>query len=136
MALEAMADADATGHWFAADLLDLSVSPALLRPEPIIRNVARETTAGVKPTLVAARFHNTLAEAAVRLADALCTRHGVTTVCLSGGSFQNSLLRRRVAAGLRARGRQVRWNQTVPLNDGGIACGQVAAAAWAGRLSR
>jgi hydrogenase maturation protein HypF len=131
VALEALADPREHGHWFSDDLLDLSVSPALLLPEPILLSVSRETTAGVSPATVAARFHNTLSKAAVRLADALCDRYAVKTVCLSGGSFQNSLLRRRVVAGLRARGRLVCWNRWVPLNDGGIAYGQVAAAACA-----
>jgi len=128
-ALEALADLRENGHWFSADLLDLSVSPALLRPEPILLNVARETAAGVRPAAVAARFHNTVSRAAVSLADFLCNRHGVAVVCLSGGSFQNSLLRRHVVTGLRSLGRQVFWNQAVPLNDGGVALGQAVAAA-------
>lgn len=128
-ALEALADPKDNGHWFSDDLIDLSVSPARLRPEPVLLDVARETAAGVDPAAVAARFHNTLSKATVRLADELCNRHCVTAVCLAGGSFQNSLLRRRVVAGLRSRGRRVYWNQAVPPNDGGIAYGQIAAAA-------
>ena len=128
-ALEAAAYREEKQDWYSDAVLDLSVSPALLRPEPIIRAVARETSAGTHPAVVAARFHNTLGKATARLADKLCDRLGVATVCLSGGSFQNALLRRRVAAGLRARGRSVYWNQAVPLNDGGIAFGQIAAAA-------
>jgi hydrogenase maturation protein HypF len=135
-ALEALADPGERGDWYSGDLLDLSVSPALLRPQPIILKVARETAAGTAPAIVAARFHNTLAEGAFRLAEALCGRWGVTTVCLSGGSFQNRLLRRGVAARLLSRGRRVFWNQSVPLNDGGVACGQAAAAAWAERSLR
>lgn len=131
IALESLADPKETGSWFSDDLLDLSVSPALLRPEPILLNVARETAAGVGPATVAARFHNTLSAATVRLADVLCAQYDVAAICLSGGSFQNSLLRRRVAAGLHSRGRKVYRNQLVPLNDGGIAYGQAAAAACA-----
>jgi hydrogenase maturation protein HypF len=130
-ALEALADPKEKGRWPLDDLIDLSVFPALLRPEPVILHVARETEAGAVPAAVAARFHNTLSGAAVRLADALCARHGVTTVCLSGGAFQNSRLRRQVIAGLRCLGRSVHWNQTVSLNDGGVSYGQIAAAAWA-----
>jgi len=130
-ALEALADPAERGHWFSNDLLDLSVSPALLRPEPILLNVARETTAGVSRAAVAARFHNTLARAAARLALALSARHGAIAVCLSGGAFQNSLLRRQVASRIRSSGRRVYWNRLVPLNDGGLAYGQAAAATHA-----
>ncbi|HTW92394.1 MAG TPA: carbamoyltransferase HypF [bacterium] len=128
-ALEALAESSERGHWYSPDLLDLSASPALLRPEPILLHVARETSAGVRPATVAARFHNTLSQAAVALAGFLCDRHGIAAVCLSGGSFQNSLLLRGVVTGLRSLGKRVYWNQAVPLNDGGIALGQAVAAA-------
>jgi len=127
IALESLADPLEDDSWYSDDLLDLSVSPALLRPEPLLVNVARETARGVAPATVAARFHNTLSQATVRLADFLCARAGIATVCLSGGSFQNSLLRRQVATGLRSCGRKVYENRVVPTNDGGIAYGQAAA---------
>jgi hydrogenase maturation protein HypF len=136
IALESLVNHLEHGSWFSEDLLDLSVSPALLRPEPLLADVARETARGVAPATVAARFHNTLSQATVRLADILCSRTGTATVCLSGGSFQNSLLRRRVAAGLRSCRRKVYENRLVPTNDGGIAYGQAAACACAqSRLS-
>jgi hydrogenase maturation protein HypF len=130
IALEAAADRQERGRWLTPDLLDFSVSPALIRPEPILRSVARETSAGVASATVAARFHNTLAAATVRLADELCRRVRTNIVCIAGGSFQNTLLRSRVVAGLAARGRRVFRNQAVPLNDGGVALGQVAAGAF------
>jgi hydrogenase maturation protein HypF len=129
VALEALADQREGGHWFTPDLLDLTVSPAVLKPEPILLAVGRETAAGESPAAVAARFHNTLSRAVVDLADVLCRQNGVATTCLSGGSFQNSLLRRSVTAGLRSRGLRVYWNHLVPLNDGGLSYGQAAAAA-------
>jgi hydrogenase maturation protein HypF len=132
-ALEALADPGENGDWFSDDLLDLSVSPALLRPEPLLVDVARETARGVAPATVAARFHNSLSMATIRLADVLCAQAGIATLCLSGGAFQNSLLRRRVATGLSSRGRMVYRNQLIPLNDGGIAYGQAAASACAQR---
>lgn len=132
-ALEALADPSERGDWYTDGLLDLSVYPARLLPEPLLREVARETACGTAPARVAARFHNTLSAATIRLADALCAKYGVASVCLSGGSFQNSLLRRQVTVGLRSRGRAVYVNRLVPLNDGGIAYGQVAALACAQR---
>lgn len=135
-ALEAIADRKEAGHWFTPDVLDVSVSPALIRPEPLLLDVSRETSAGVRPATISAKFHNTIVLAAVRLAEDLCRRHHVETVCLSGGSFQNSLLRRCVSSGLRHPSRRVYWNHLVPLNDGGIALGQVAAAGGAGILAR
>jgi hydrogenase maturation protein HypF len=59
-----------------------------------------------------------------------CTRlrdeHGLSTVALSGGVFQNLLLLGRLVDGLEARGFRVLVHSRVPPNDGGISLGQVA----------
>jgi hydrogenase maturation protein HypF len=73
----------------------------------------------------AAKFHNTLAEAIVRVAGNV----GETRVVLSGGCFQNKLLTERTVLRLREAGFRPYWHQRVPPNDGGIALGQVYAAA-------
>jgi hydrogenase maturation protein HypF len=55
--------------------------------------------------------------------------HPGVPVVLSGGCFQNRLLTELTLARLQAAGVQVYWHQRVPPNDGGIALGQVVAAA-------
>jgi hydrogenase maturation protein HypF len=128
IALEAAAEPGVTGDWFTPDLLDFAVSPAVIRPELLLRHVSRETSAGAAPGRVAARFHNTVARCAVELACFLCEQRSITTVCLSGGSFQNTILRRSIVHRLSRAGLAVYVNQQVPVNDGGISLGQVAAA--------
>jgi len=130
VALEAMAAPNTHGDYVDDDLLDLAVSPAILHPEPLIRAVSRETRSGVHPAIVSARFHNTLAKSFARLAHRVCRNRNIRTVCLSGGSFQNSRLRTQLSSRLRSLGYQVYFNQLVPLNDGGIALGQMVAAGW------
>ena len=56
-------------------------------------------------------------------------RHGLATVALSGGAFQNLLLLGRTVAGLEARGFTVLTHSRVPCNDGGISLGQAVVAA-------
>jgi hydrogenase maturation protein HypF len=74
---------------------------------------------------VAGRFHNALADLAVRLArQAACGR-----VVLTGGCFQNRWLTRRVRAQLSEAGFDVYTQRRVPPGDGGIALGQVLGAA-------
>jgi len=78
-----------------------------------------------KPESMARRFHNTLAEMIVRVA----AENVALPVVLSGGCFQNRLLTELTIARLEAVGAKVYWHQRVPPNDGGIALGQVVAAA-------
>ena len=73
---------------------------------------------------VAARFHNTLAEAIV----AVARRVALERVALSGGCFQNRYLTERAVRRLEAEGFRPYWHQRIPPNDGGIALGQIAAA--------
>ena len=77
------------------------------------------------PGIVAAKVHNTLAEAIVAVAQ----RVGEKSVVLSGGCFQNKYLAERAVRRLQEEGFQAYWHQRIPPNDGGIALGQIMAAA-------
>jgi hydrogenase maturation protein HypF len=79
--------------------------------------------------LIAARFHNGLAAATVAACVELAGGHRLSTVVLSGGSFQNRLLSERISAGLRGAGLRVLTAERLPSNDGGISYGQAAVAA-------
>ena len=96
---------------------------------PAIESIVREVSSGAPRGRMAAKFHNTLAEATVEV----CRRIGAETklrrVCLSGGTFQNVRLLGASVAGLRASGFEVFLHAHVPPNDGGIALGQAAIAA-------
>ena len=75
--------------------------------------------------MIAARFHNSLAEAIV----AVALMVGEKRVLLTGGCFQNKYLTERTVARLEATDFKPYWHQRIPPNDGGIALGQLAAAA-------
>jgi hydrogenase maturation protein HypF len=60
---------------------------------------------------------------------AVAQKVGEKRVVLTGGCFQNRYLVERSADRLRAAGFEPYWHQRVPPNDGGIALGQVIAAA-------
>jgi hydrogenase maturation protein HypF len=81
--------------------------------------------AGIGRQDIAAKFHNTLVEAIVAMAECI----GERRVVLTGGCFQNKYLTERAVRCLTARGFHPYWHQRVPPNDGGIALGQVLAAA-------
>jgi hydrogenase maturation protein HypF len=95
--------------------------------EPLIRALLADHAAGVALGDMAARFHNSLADMIV----AIAAQVGLQTIALSGGCFQNRYLTERTAGRLTAAGFSPHWHQRVPPNDGGIALGQVLAAARA-----
>jgi hydrogenase maturation protein HypF len=85
-----------------------------------------DLAAGVDRSRIAARFHNGLAAAISDSAGRLCASHGLGTVALSGGVFQNRTLFEAVQEALTGQGLRVLSHTQVPTNDGGISLGQAA----------
>ena len=94
---------------------------------PAIRALAGELTTGVRPAVVSARFHNTLAAATVELVGLARRRSGDLPVVLTGGVFQNALLVERVMRAVGPDARVLR-HAAVPPGDGGLALGQAVIA--------
>lgn len=90
----------------------------------MLLGIISDVRAGASVGKIAAKFHNTLVEMIVTVAQ----RVGEERVVLTGGCFQNKYLTERAIARLRQEGFRVYWHQRVPPNDGGIALGQIVAA--------
>jgi hydrogenase maturation protein HypF len=124
--LEMTADPDAREPYpFPLERRD---SLTLLDARPLIAAIARDAAAGCPVATIAGRFHHTVAATTVAVVRDVAQRHGTKTVVLSGGVFQNVLLLERTSAGLASAGLRVLVPQDLPVNDGGIAFGQIAAA--------
>ena len=98
---------------------------------PLLAKVVNDRLAGREPGEIARAFHLGIA---VGLRDAvldLCGKHGIDTLALSGGVFQNELLLSDLKALLQGKPIQIWTNREVPSNDGGISLGQSALAAFA-----
>jgi len=123
--LEQLADPGETGSYRAAIT---GQGPFLIDGAGLVRAATGELTEGAPAPLIAARFHNGVA-ALIEEGCALAReRHGLRTVALSGGVFQNVLVAERAAARLEARGFRVLTHSRVPCNDGGISLGQAVVA--------
>ena len=105
-----------------------------IRAADLVRAVADDLAAGVGPDIIAARFHNAVADLIVTTCEALSERSGLRTVALSGGVFQNARLLHTVVAQLEERRFSVLTHSRVPCNDGGISLGQAVVAAAQDRL--
>ena len=99
--------------------------PSVVDWRPMIGQVVEDLRAQVPLGRIAALFHNTLAQMVLAIAQ----RIEEEKVVLTGGCFQNRYLTEHCVDILRAAGFRAYWHQRVPPNDGGIALGQVIAAA-------
>jgi hydrogenase maturation protein HypF len=100
----------------------------LVDPAPMWRALLADLEKGVEPAVISHRFHYGLGDAMVAMALRLTRQYGISRVVLSGGVFQNHALFERVMAGLRDEV-VVLTHRRVPMNDGGLALGQLAVAA-------
>jgi hydrogenase maturation protein HypF len=94
--------------------------------EPALAEALADLRTGVQSAQISQAFHDGLAMAIVGVA----VRAGQQTVVLTGGCFQNARLTESTVAALRAAGLNPVWHRRVPPNDGGLALGQAAWAAW------
>lgn len=93
--------------------------------EGLIMDIHRHTSKGI----IAARFHNSLCEGLLKLAQKARDETGLSEAALSGGVFCNRYLANRLIRRLQAEGFRVLWKKSIPVNDGGISLGQAAIAA-------
>ena len=93
--------------------------------EPLFRELMLDVSHGVELPVISTRFHNALVAWIVSMAELV----GEERVALSGGCFQNTYLMTRGAELLKRRGFTPLLHGRIPPNDGGIAPGQIFAAA-------
>ena len=83
----------------------------------------------VPRSLIALRFHSSLHKALLEMIDHVVKTQGISTVALSGGTFQNRRLLSGLLRALEQRQLSVFLPQRLPCNDGGISLGQAVIAA-------
>ncbi len=91
----------------------------------MIRAIASDKAAGLEMGKIAAKFMNTLIEMALRQCLAAREKSGLNTVALSGGSFQNMYIMKRLPRRLEAAGFRVLHHGRISCNDEGISVGQL-----------
>lgn len=117
--LEAICDqSDRLSYHFELD----STSKGEIDWRPMIRQLFVDRRQGVSPGQMAMRFHRGLAQAIAMV----CRRYPELPVALTGGTFQNKVLVELVVESLVDHPQPVGLPGTIPVNDGGLAAGQLA----------
>ncbi|WP_413165133.1 carbamoyltransferase HypF [Aeromonas salmonicida] len=95
--------------------------PLLIEWAELLNLLISEQSKGTSTASLAAGFIHAISKLVVALAE----HFPGYPVALGGGVFQNRVLMDQLVPGLEAAGRQVLTSETLPLNDGGIAAGQL-----------
>ena len=125
---QAAAELEQVADPFVEKAYPCSVGDGVIDGVELIAALGDDRSHGAPPSEAAAAFHNGLARALVQASVTVARDEGLTTVALSGGTFQNLRLLDRVRSGLAEAGLEVLIHHRVPPNDGGISLGQAVVA--------
>ena len=100
----------------------------IINPQEIFIDIIKDLKEGIDKKVMAAKFHNTVAEFTVDLCGRIRKDTGINEIALSGGVFQNKYLTEKVVFLLEDKGFKVYIQRKVPPNDGGISLGQAVVA--------
>lgn len=123
--LEELAPRDIAGSY---DFLFEGKDLLTIDYEPMLTQIMHDLTEGFKASQISAKFHNTMVRMVLETCDRIRKRFSLHKVVLSGGVFQNKLLLERSADLLEDSGFDIYFNNVLPINDNGIALGQMAIA--------
>jgi hydrogenase maturation protein HypF len=134
LAEEWLASSEVEGPAYPFAILPIG-EPSLPRidPTPMWHALLDDLHAEVPAGRMAAQFHRGLADAVFEMTTIILAEMGpesrITTVALSGGCFQNSLLLESLLALFESKGLRCLTHSRFPSNDGGLALGQGVIAA-------
>ncbi|MBW4616047.1 MAG: carbamoyltransferase HypF [Desmonostoc vinosum HA7617-LM4] len=93
-------------------------------PSPMWTALLNDLQQQVPQPIIAVKFHQSLANIIVEMANRICQENLINQVVLTGGVFQNRVLLEQVTKHLQALEINVLTHSLVPTNDGGISLGQ------------
>jgi len=100
----------------------------IIDPQEIFIDIIKDLKKRLDKKVMAAKFHNTVAEFTADLCGKIRENSEINEIALSGGVFQNKYLTEKVVFLLEDKGFKVYIQRKVPPNDGGISLGQAVVA--------
>ncbi len=123
--LEAIAERGQPGYDFDITKSDEGY---ILDPLPIIRGLLQDVNALVARPRIAGRFHTSFVMMLAEIATIAARERDLTTVALSGGTFNNAIVVEELMTELERRGLRPLIHQSLPPGDGCLSLGQAMVA--------
>ena len=101
----------------------------LINTSPLFGAIVDDLRRKVGTETISRRFHNGLVDTLVRLSRLLREEYSIHQICLSGGTFNNSLVFEQLICKLESDEFKVFTHSEVPTGDGGLSLGQALVAA-------
>lgn len=122
--LEALADPDVVEYYpWQLDGENIDIKPVLI-------SILADMERGLPTSMMAGRFHNTIAQMSLAIALNVKEQEAVDRFVLSGGVWQNQLLLKKTIDLMNVNGLQPLIHHQTPPNDGCVAFGQAMIAAY------
>jgi hydrogenase maturation protein HypF len=100
----------------------------IIKTEKIIEGILKDRLSGEDASVIAEKFHKTIVKLSIEMCKLIRRDTGINEVALSGGVFQNVILLKGLINELKNQDFIVYINKLIPVNDGGIALGQIVVA--------
>ncbi|MBN1405232.1 MAG: carbamoyltransferase HypF [Candidatus Omnitrophica bacterium] len=96
----------------------------IIDTDKVFFGMLKDIRNGKDKSLIAAKFHNSMADIIVKVCKNISKKFKIKDVALSGGVFQNKFLSKKAVMGLKAAGLRVFTNKNTSANDYNISLGQ------------
>jgi hydrogenase maturation protein HypF len=126
MELEFATDGFGTNEYLEYTVDEKSDGTFVFNWHGMIKGIVKDMSEGIATGMIAAKFHNSLAEGIVKIAQL----SGKKKIALTGGCFLNKYLLEKCSERLETEGFKVYTQQRVPPGDGGISPGQMKFATY------
>jgi hydrogenase maturation protein HypF len=125
--MEMIAASDVGDH-YSYNIESVDFKPSIIDVRRMFREIVSDLENKVSKGIIAAKFHNTVADLIVSICERMRSESEINRVVMSGGTFQNMYLLKKVCEQLTDRGFTPYFHKKLPTNDGGVSLGQAVIA--------
>ncbi len=110
------------------DTYTFEINENIIKLKSVISNILTDINYGIHTAIIAAKFHNAIANLILAVCKQIDKENDMHHVALSGGVWQNQYLLQKTYQILTGAGFSVLIHRNIPPNDGGISLGQAVIA--------